>query len=72
MDTHPPIFCADSLLLVRVTCYRVPGLEGQLREEAEARELEKLRADELQAQQDKEAAQNELVSEPGRGCFWSR
>ena len=40
---------------------RVPELQGQLREEALAREFEKQRADELQAQQDKEAAQNELV-----------
>lgn len=36
-------------------------MEGQLREEVEARELERKRADELQAQQDKEVAQNELV-----------
>lgn len=41
--------------------HRVPELQGQLREEALAREFEKQRADELQAQQDKEAAQNELV-----------
>lgn len=45
---------------VFVMC-RVPELQGQLREEALAREFEKQRADELQAQQDKEAAQNELV-----------
>lgn len=32
-----------------------------MREEVEARALEKQRADELQAQQDREAAQNELV-----------
>lgn len=44
----------------------MPGLEGQLREEVEARELEKKRADELQAQQDREAAQNELVSGDSR------
>ncbi len=45
--------------------HRVPELQGQLREEALAREFEKQRADELQAQQDKEAAQNELVRDYG-------
>lgn len=51
--------CASCPRLL-VMC-RVPELQGQLREEALAREFEKQRADELQAQQDKEAAQNELV-----------
>lgn len=52
--------CITPAILIATFC-RVPGLEGQLREEVEARELERKRADELQAQQDKEVAQNELV-----------
>ncbi|CAM9243565.1 unnamed protein product, partial [Hapterophycus canaliculatus] len=42
---------------------RVPELQGELQEVTEAKEREKQRADELQAIQDKEAAQTELVKE---------
>lgn len=41
----------------------MPKLQGDLAEVTEAKEKEKQRADALQAIQDKEAAQTELVSE---------